>query len=83
MIRNVVGGPIGQSSLPYVTSTNNDSFNGIDAITLLGWVRNKMYEEQRAKLIEENPGLKAAHEAIVRAKENFDLLARIAASETA
>ena len=56
----------------------------IDTITLLGWVRTKkQQEEQRLKLAENNPALKKALDAIKRAEDNFDVIAKIAESEQA
>ena len=49
---------------------------------LLLWARTqRQLELNRKTLIENNPALKKAHEAIERAEENFELLQRIVTGE--
>jgi len=53
-----------------------------DAESLLQWAREQR-DKQRAReqRIKDNPALKKAYEAIVRAEENYDLLDSIAGDE--
>ena len=53
-----------------------------EAQDLLQWARTqRQLDLNRKTLIENNPALKKAYEAIKRAEDNFDLLATIASEE--
>jgi len=57
---------------------------GLDQDTqdLLQWARTqRQLEQNRATLVKNNPALQKAYEAVLRAEENFDLLATIAGEE--
>jgi hypothetical protein len=55
-----------------------------DTESLLEWARNARDKQRiRESKIQDNPALKKAYEAIVRAEENFDLLESIAGNYTA
>lgn len=49
-----------------------------DVQSLLNWARQERDKQRlREKRIQENPALKKAYEAILRAEENYDILDRI------
>lgn len=49
-----------------------------EAESLLNWAREQRDKQRlREKRIQENPALKKAYEAILRAEENYDMLDRI------
>ena len=57
---------------------------GLDQDTqdLLQWARTqRQLEQNRVTLVKNNPALQKAYEAVLRAEENFDLLATIAGEE--
>lgn len=54
-----------------------------DAVSLLNWARQERDRQRlREKRIQENPALKKAYEAILRAEENYDMLDRIVGDDT-
>jgi hypothetical protein len=53
-----------------------------DILDIIQWARiQRQLDLNRKTLIENNPALKKAHEAIERAEENFELLQRIVTGE--
>jgi hypothetical protein len=53
-----------------------------DILDIIQWARTqRQLELNRKTLIENNPALQKAHEAIERAEENFELLQRIVTGE--
>jgi hypothetical protein len=49
-----------------------------EAESILNWARQEQEKQRlREKRIQENPALKKAYEAILRAEENYDMLDRI------
>ncbi len=54
-----------------------------EAESLLNWARQERDRQRvREKRIQENPALKNAYEAILRAEENYDILDRIVGDDT-
>ena len=54
-----------------------------EAESILNWAREERDRQRlREKRIQENPALKKAYEAILRAEENYDLLDRIVGDDT-
>lgn len=50
-----------------------------EAESLLNWAKQERdRQREREKRIQENPALKKAYEAIIRAEENYDMLDKIA-----
>lgn len=50
----------------------------VEAESILNWARQERERQRlREKRIQENPALKKAYEAIIRAEENYDMLDRI------
>ena len=53
-----------------------------DSLDLLQWAQTqRLLEMNRKTLVKNNPALQKAYEAVLRAEENFDLLATIAGEE--
>ena len=54
-----------------------------EAESILNWAKQERERQRlREKRIQENPALKKAYEAILRAEENYDLLDRIVGDDT-
>jgi hypothetical protein len=54
-----------------------------DAVEVLEWARLERTKQRvMAERIEQNPALKKAYEAVLRAQENFDMLDKIAGETT-
>ena len=67
-----------QVSTSYATVTLDQ-----EVLDVIQWARTqRQLDMNRKTLIENNPALQKAYEAVKRAEENFDILQRIATGET-
>jgi hypothetical protein len=71
----------GNSWMNLSSSYATVELNG-ESQTLMQWARDQReLELGRAKLIENNPALQNAYKAILRAEQNFDILAKFVESD--
>lgn len=72
----------GSNWMTLSTSYATVNFNG-DTQSLLAWAREQRDRQyKREALIKENPALTKAHEAIMRAEANFDILSKFVENDT-